>query len=202
MAPPRKHPTEEILDAVRTLVLAVGPRAASVTAIAHASGAPVGTLYHRFGNRDGILTAAWMRALERFQAGALAAEAAHPGDPVEAGVAMAVAVIVFATEHPEDARLLLAVRRDDLLDGAPDDASKAQLDAMNAPLEQAVARIARGLRGRADVRALEAVTRAVADLPTSTVRRHLRGDGTRLPGWLADDVADAARTLLTQPRRR
>ena len=56
MAPPRKHETDVILDATRALVLADGPRAASVAAIAKASGAPAGTLYHRFGNRDGVLT--------------------------------------------------------------------------------------------------------------------------------------------------
>lgn len=74
MAPPRKHETDVILDAARALVLDGGPRTASVAAIATASGAPAGTLYHRFGNRDGILTAAWLRALERFQARALAAD--------------------------------------------------------------------------------------------------------------------------------
>lgn len=52
---------------MRDLVLAGGPRAVSVAAIAAASGAPVGTLYHRFETRDGILAAAWLRALERFQ---------------------------------------------------------------------------------------------------------------------------------------
>jgi len=76
----------------------------------------VGTLYHRFGSRDGILAAAWLRALERFQVTALAASARHPDDPVEAGVAMAAATLTFATEQAEDARLLLVLRRSDLLD--------------------------------------------------------------------------------------
>ena len=79
MAPPRKHETDVILDAARTLVLSEGPRAASVAAIAATSGAPAGTLYHRFGNRNGILTAAWLRALERFHALALTD---GPADPV------------------------------------------------------------------------------------------------------------------------
>lgn len=200
MAPPRKHDTDAILDAARAIVLAEGPRAASVAAISAASGAPVGTLYHRFGNRDGILAAAWLRALERFQAGALAAHAAHRDDPVAAGVAIARASLTFAAERPDDARLLLTVRRDDLLDRGPD-ALRAQLDAMNAPLEAAIARIARALHGRADARAVELVTRAVVDLPTAAVRRRVRGgDGRALPRWLADDVADAARTLLASPR--
>ena len=40
MAPPRKHDTDRILDAARTIVLEHGPRAASVTTIALRSGAP------------------------------------------------------------------------------------------------------------------------------------------------------------------
>ena len=199
MAPPRKHSTDAILDAACALVLADGPRAASVAAIAQASGAPVGTLYHRFGSRDGVLAAAWFRALERFQAGALAADAAHPDDPLEAGVAMARAAIAFAAACPDDARLLLAVRQRDLLDDAPDEL-RARLDALNAPLRAAVARIARALHGRADARAVERVTRAVVDVPTAAVRRHLRGDGRALPRWLAGDVAEAARTLLASGR--
>lgn len=197
MAPPRKHDTYDILDAARDVVLADGPRAASVAAIARVSGAPVGTLYHRFGSRDAVLAAAWLRALERFQTRALAAVAAHPGDPVEAGVEMAVAAVAFAREHPEDARLLLVVRRSDLLDAAPDDELSVQIDAMNAPLRDALRLVARALSGRADARAVDAVTRAVVDLPTAAVRRHLRGDGQPLPDWLAQDVADAARTLLS-----
>ena len=195
MAPPRKHSTDEILDAARALVLAAGPRAASVAAISQASGAPVGTLYHRFGNRDGVLAAVWFRALERYQATALAAVEAHPDDPVEAGVALASTLLAFAADHPDDARLLLAVRRDDLLD-RDDGALRARLDAGNAPIEAALRRIARDRYGRADARALERVTRAVVDLPAAAVRRHVRGDGARPPRWLAADVAAATRALL------
>src|ERR1700709_146675 len=97
MAPPRKHETDVILDAARALVLGGGPRAASVAAIAKSSGAPAGTLYHRFGNRDGILTAAGLRRAGRFQPRAMAASEPGATDtadtPAETAVAMAVAAI-------------------------------------------------------------------------------------------------------------
>jgi AcrR family transcriptional regulator len=197
MAPPRKHSTDEILDAARALVLADGPRAASVAAISQASGAPVGTLYHRFGSRDGVLAAVWFRALERYQASAVAAVDAHPDDPVEAGAALASTLLAFATDQPDDARLLLAVRRDDLLDG-DDGELRARLDTGNAPLQAALKRIARARYGRADARSLERVTRAVVDLPAAAVRRHVRGGGDRPPRWLAADVAAATRALLRE----
>lgn len=191
MAPPRKHETDVILDAARALVLDGGPRAASVAAIAKASGAPAGTLYHRFGNRDGILTAAWLRALERFQARALAAGGETPTDTA---VAMAVSAVGFARELPDDARLLLTIRPGDLLDEEPDAAFRETLAAMNAPLTERIAVLARRLYGDDKPRSVDAVARAVADLPYAVVRRHAHDDP--MPAWLEDDVAASALAVL------
>lgn len=192
MAPPRKHETDVILDATRALVLTDGPRAASVAAIATASGAPAGTLYHRFGNRNGILTAAWLRALDRFQSRAMSADGETP---LEAAVDMGVAAIRFARDVPEDARLLLTIRPSDLLDGEPDAAFEAKLAAMNAPLIERVRELARALYGNDDPRTMDAVARAVVDLPYGVVRRHAHDDA--LPPWLEEDLADGVRALLT-----
>ena len=199
MAPPRKHETDVILDAARTLVLDGGPRAASVAAIAKSSGAPPGTLYHRFGNRDGILTAAWLRALERFQARAMAPETntetnTAADTPAQTAVAMAVAAISFARELPEDARLLLTIRPADLLDGEPGTAFQQAIAAMNAPLNERIGGLARKLYGSSDPRSVDAVARAVADLPYAVVRRHAHDDP--MPPWLEADVAASARAVL------
>src|SRR5271166_1510108 len=194
MAPPRKHETDVILDAARALVLDGGPRAASVAAISKASGAPAGTLYHRFGNRDGILTAAWLRALGRFQARAMAADA---DTPAQTAVAIAVAAVSFARELPEDARLLLTIRPGDLLDGEPDVAFRETLAAMNAPLTERIGALARKLYGRGDARSVDAVARAVADLPYAVVRRHAHDEP--MPPWLEADVAALARAVLDSP---
>lgn len=191
MAPPRKHETDTILDATRALVLDGGPRAASVAAIAKASGAPAGTLYHRFGNRDGVVIAAWLRALDRFQQRALTAA----GDTaLESAAAMAGAAVGFARELPDDARLLLTIRPGDLIDGQPDATFQRTLAAMNAPLAERVRELAEQLYGSSEARAVDVVNRAVADLPYAVVRRHAHDDP--LPDWLEEDVAAAARAVL------
>lgn len=199
MAPPRKHETDAILDATRALILTEGPRAASVAAIAKVSGAPAGTLYHRFGNRNGVVTAAWLRALERFQGRVLAAAA---DDPVDEAVAMAVAAVEFARDLPDDARLLLALRPGDLVDGDPDPSLQETLAVMNAPLISRLHDVTRRLYGdpgdEGGDRRLDVVTRAVVDLPYAVIRRHARDD--RLPPWLADDLAVAVRALLVAHR--
>ena len=191
MAPPRKHETDVILDAARALVLTDGPRAASVAAIAKASGAPTGTLYHRFGDRNGILAAAWLRALERFQSRAMAAAA---DTSLETAVAMAVSFVQFARELPGDARLLLTLRPSDLLDGEPDSSFVDRLATMNAPLLARLDDFARQLYGKTDERTMETVARAVADLPYGVVRRHANDDP--MPSWLEADVAAGVRALL------
>jgi AcrR family transcriptional regulator len=197
MAPPRKHDTDEILDAARALVLHSGPRAASVAAIATASGAPVGTLYHRFGNRDGILATVWLRAIARFQEIALQAGLRH-SDPVERGAALAGAFVEFARAHRDDARILIVVRREDLLDAPIGETVRRELEELNAPLSEQLRELVRDLYGRVDARSHAAVTRAVVELPGSAVRRYAAA--VQLPEWLAADVADDARTLLASRR--
>lgn len=190
MAPPRKHRTDVILDATRALVLAEGPRAASVAAIAAASGAPAGVLYHRFGNRDGVLAATWLRALDRFQERAMATS---EREPLDAAVAMAVSAVEFAREHPDDARLMLTIRPSDLLDTLDHEEFTEKLALRNKPLGERLRQFARDLYGNDQPRALDTVYRAVVDLPYAAVRRHVGA----VPAWLDDDLAAAVQALLT-----
>ncbi|MBJ7330939.1 MAG: TetR/AcrR family transcriptional regulator [Solirubrobacteraceae bacterium] len=196
MAAPRKHDTDTILDAARALALEHGPRGLGVAAIAEASGAPVGTLYHRFSDRDGVLAATWLRALRRFQETALSAAEATPGDPVERAVAIGMAALTFSREDPDDARLLIVLRRDDLLDAAPDEAFASELAAINAPLEAMLKELTRALYGRAGRREFERMRRAVVDVSYSAVRAHPADQ----PRWLAAEVEAAIRALLTVGR--
>jgi AcrR family transcriptional regulator len=139
------HDPDRILDAARALLLDGGPRAASVAAIAKASGAPVGTLYHRFGTRDELLAAVWLRAVARFADGYLAAGAQtnKDDDPTQTAAAMAAAVVAFARAAPDDTQLLLGGGLADLLDAPPTEAMLARQSAINAPLDAAIRALAR-----------------------------------------------------------
>ena len=108
--------------------------------------------------------------------------------------AMAVSVIGFARELPDDARLLLTLRPSDLLDGEPDSSFVDRLATMNAPLLARLDDFARQLYGKTDERTMETVARAVADLPYGVVRRHANDDP--MPSWLEADVAAGVRALL------
>jgi len=187
------HDTGVLLDAARDLIVGGGPHAAGIRAIAERSGAPSGSLYHRFGSRDALVAQAWLRAVHRFQAGFLAAlaGASDPRDGVEDAVRWSV---LFALSEPADAHLLLRYSRRDLLRTEPRGALAAALAAVNEPLEQATRTLAVRLYGAASGEALERVTYAIMDLPLAVLRRHLIA-GTLTPAS-AGTLATAARALV------
>ena len=108
MPRPQLHPTDTMLDATRDLLLEDASRA-TIEAIAHASGAPTGSIYHRFGSRDELVARLWIRAVHRSQASFLVA--LERDDAREAALAAAMSILDFCEEHPADARLLVSFRR-------------------------------------------------------------------------------------------
>jgi AcrR family transcriptional regulator len=182
------HPTGTLLDAARSLVLEQGASAATVAAIAAATGAPTGSIYHRFRSIDELLTAMWIRAVRRSQAEFAAAAAAD--DPLEAAVGAALSVYDFCVEHPADGRL------EDLIRGPLPEAQLAELAELNDPVGRVVSDLARRLYGRASRSAVDRVLLAVFDLPHGVVRRPLIA-GERLPPGRRAALAAAVRAALT-----
>lgn len=187
------HPSERLLDAARGVVLEGGARRATLNAIVAASGAPKGSIYHRFGSADDLFAAVWIRAIQRAQAAFLAAVTAE--DSIEAAVGAALSVHDFAARQRADARLLASVRCEDLVHSVRDPNLRRSLAELNRPIEQALASLARRLYGRATRATVERVICAVVDLPHGAVRRHLIAD-VDLPAGLRDRLAAAVRAAL------
>ena len=137
-------------------------------AIAEASGAPTGSIYHRFGSRDELIARLWIRAVQRSQASFLVA--VDRGGAREAALAAATSILDFCEEHPADAQLLVAFRRDDLIRAIPEGALADELAVLNRPVEQAVVQLARRLYGAGAERPLTA-----RSSPYSTCHTELYG---------------------------
>ncbi len=183
MARPRLHDDDAVLDAAAAVALELGARGASIDAIAARSGAPVGSIYHRFGSRDGVLAAAWERAVRRFQTGYLPEELPGP-DPLATAAGMAEAVVSYAIRDPDGARLLMTLRPEDHFE------RPTPIEELNAGIAAAVRSLARGLGVSS-----ERVRMAVIDLPYGTMRRRL-AEGRRIDATVRAEVGAAARALL------
>jgi AcrR family transcriptional regulator len=179
MPRPELHPTDSILDAARGLVLDRGIGAATVAAIAESSGAPVGSIYHRFGSVDALLAEMWIRAVRRSQA--RFAEAADRPEAREAAVAAGLSLYDFCVEHPADGRLLVSLRREDLAGSRIAAAQRSELERLNEPVKGLIKDLARRLYGRVSRRSRDRVIMAVFDLPHGAVRRPLAAGETLSP---------------------
>jgi AcrR family transcriptional regulator len=192
---PRKslHAPEAMLDVARDLLLEEGAHGATIEAISAVSGAPTGSIYHRFGSRDELVTRLWMRAVRRSQAAFL--DAVDVDDPALAAVSGGMSIFDFCRAQPRDARLLVSFRYEDLVRAAPHGALADELRELNRPVEAAVAGLARALHGRATPAAVGHVLLVVFDLPYGAVRRHLIA-GVDPPQRLRADLERALRGAL------
>jgi AcrR family transcriptional regulator len=194
---PERHSVDKLLDVSRDLVLSDGARAVTVDRIVGASGAPKGSVYHRFSTVNDLLAAMWLRGVRRSQARFLEQLTAG-GDPLEVAVAAGLAIHDFAAEEPADARLLAALRREDLVGEVTDPALAVALKQVNNELRAAVTALARRLYGRATREAIERTTCAVIDLPQGAIRRHLV-QGVPVPRGVRSQLAAAIRAALQHP---
>jgi AcrR family transcriptional regulator len=192
---PRKslHAPEAMLDVARDLLLEEGAHGATIEAISAVSGAPTGSIYHRFGSRDELVTRLWMRAVRRSQAAFL--DAVDVEDPAMAAVSGGMSIFDFCRAQPRDARLLVSFRYEDLVRAAPQGPLADELRELNRPVEAAVAGLARALHGRATPAAVGHVLLVVFDLPYGAVRRHLIA-GVDPPQRLRADLERALRGAL------
>lgn len=189
------HPRDVILDAARELVLLGGTRAATLQAISAASGAPKGSLYHRFASRDDLLAQVWMRAVERSQHAFIDAVQGHRG--MAAATAGALSIYDFAEREPSDARLLASVRYQDLIENTATPTAMRSLAEINQPLRATLDDLATQLFGRATPEAVDATICAVVDLPMGVIRRSLRAR-SRVSSSRRGQLEAAVRAALTE----
>jgi AcrR family transcriptional regulator len=170
-------------------------RAATLNAIAEASGAPKGSIYHRFASLNDLLGELWIRAVRRSQGEFI--EALGLPDAMTAAVAAALSLYDFAERQPADAHLLASLRREDLVESVDNPRLRSELAELNRPLETAITALARRLYGRATRGSIERTLTAVVDLPIGAIRRHLIA-GSPFPPTLRGQLEAAVRAALRQ----
>lgn len=190
MPRPRVYEPDRVLDAVESLAVASGPAAVTIRAISAAVGVSNGALYHTFGSRSGLMARAWLRAGHRFltvQSTLVdrALSKAGPRAAASAVVAAAGAPVVFAEQYPDSSKLLLTVRREELLNSDLPAEIATELSDLDRLLVGLMLRLALGVWDRKDARAVDTITTCIVDLPTAillrrdrlanaTAREHLR----------------------------
>ena len=134
----------------RDLVLRDGARGVTVDRIVAASGAPKGSIYHRFSTVNDLLAAMWLRGVRRSQARFL--EPLGVGGDPEAPPPAWPSTTSHGRSPPTPGSLL---RREDLVGAVLDATLAADLQRVNDQLHAALTALARRLYGRATRDAVE-----------------------------------------------
>jgi AcrR family transcriptional regulator len=191
---PVLHDTQTLLDVALTLAADRGPASVTIASVSSASGAPSGSLYHRFDDRAALLGQLWLRTTGAFQAGFI--EALESAPAAEGCIAAAGYIIAWCRGHPAEARLLLRGSEDFAAGDWPVSTRRrasADRRALNAALRDRAIEI----DGDAP-EALDRVVLATVDLPLAVIRRHLQaGPQATLPLEADALIEQAARAVLT-----
>ncbi|WP_329111962.1 TetR/AcrR family transcriptional regulator [Streptomyces sp. NBC_01353] len=192
MPRPPRFDTGELLDAAVLLAADGGPAAVTMSAVAQAVGAPSGSVYHRFTGRPALLAEVWLRTVEGFQEGYLAALDGDP-DPRQAARAGARHVVAWSRDHPREAALLLYGAEEFGRSGWSEE-HRERADRGNGRVfarlhELGTAVGATGPEGR------DRIVLALIDLPLAAIRRYLRA-GLPLPPHAEDLAEKSAAALL------
>jgi AcrR family transcriptional regulator len=190
MPMPARYSTDELLDAALALFAEGGLHAVTMAGVARAVGAPSGSLYHRFAGRPALVASLWLRAVDRFQDGYLAALTSP--DPAEAAHRAAAHVLHWVRERPAEALLLLTHGPDDVLEPDTPVEFSARHDAARRRLDDALARLRSRLPGKVSPTRLRFI---IIDLPYAAVRPYLQ-QGKPLPAEVDRLVAETLDALL------
>ncbi|MGU3500063.1 TetR/AcrR family transcriptional regulator [Mycobacterium sp. C31M] len=184
MPRPARYSVDSLLDAAAALLASDGAAAVTMSAVARATGAPSGSVYHRFPTRAALCGALWVRTQERFLADLLPILTGD-ADPARRCVAGAVRILEWCRRNPIDAQVLLT--------------GPAALDMADWPESSMVrhTKLRDGLRQVLDAIPVDAdrVHAALVDVPHAIVRRHLMA-GQVIPDGADAIVADCARALV------
>ncbi|MFD7449460.1 TetR/AcrR family transcriptional regulator [Kitasatospora sp. NPDC059827] len=191
MPRPPRHDEATLLDAAVRLAAVGGPAAVTMSAVARESGAPNGSVYHRFPQRSALLAELWLRTLGEFHDTYLPvltgqAGQAEQAEPRLVAGAAARQVVAWSRAHRERAVVLLHGAEAFGRAEWPQEQARRERQA-GRRVRQAVEGLAERL-GAVTPLDLDRVTLAVVGLPLAVVRPHLHA-GTPLPAH-AEELAE------------
>ena len=163
----RAHISDADLTAAAGRVCArLGPGRATIDTIAREAGVPVGSVYHRTDSRTALLAEVWIAAAQVF--GNEFLMKLQDARSLDTAAEVALVTPRFTRTDHAGGVVLLAHRRDDFLEGAPDEA-RARAARLSSDLQKGLTDAARRLLPD-DKRGREKMAVALIGIPYGAVR--------------------------------
>jgi AcrR family transcriptional regulator len=162
--------SDSILEAALSLASREGPEGVTIAAISRETGAPIGSIYHRFVSRDRLMAAVWLRIVQSFQQGFI--KALENDD----GLSAALHTPRCVRDNPRQARVLLLFRREELMAGEWPDGVKDEAVSLAKTLDDAIRHFTARRFGRESEEFILKTAFALIDVPYASVKRCLQNE--------------------------
>ena len=173
-----------VFEAVGTLLSERGSM--TLQGMVSLTGVSIGSLYHRYASREGLLASAWLDAVKAFQVQFLAALVS--GGP-DAGERAALATPRFCRSQRSRAIILACCRQSEFLFDDTPDVLRAEIAEVNKTAAAAVHRFA-----KSSGHSMEACMMGLVAFPMGAVRAYL--PGRPVPASTDAYVSAAYRTAI------
>jgi AcrR family transcriptional regulator len=157
---------EEFIESAIQIIAEEGLGALTIAGLSTRMTAPIGSLYHRFPSRDALISELWLNIIESFQNEWLKILQTS-------GLEATLFCMEWVHNHPNEARVMLLYRIDDLTSGEwPEDLQKRALR-LARELHEGIASFTKKQFGSVSKEHIDRTLFAIHDAPMGILRRYL-----------------------------
>lgn len=175
---------DRVFAAVARRILKEG--SVSLQYVVEDTGVSFGSLYHRYGSRDGLMAAAWLKATKSFQCGFLAS---LTSGRTTAGEDAALETLRFCRKHPDRARILVACRQSEFLGEETPEPLRSEIARVNHAISKGLSEFA-----SAQGLGIELCRLGIIGLPLGAVQLYL--PDFAIPDSVDEHIRRAYRALI------
>jgi len=158
---------EEFLDSAIQIIAEEGLGALTIAGLSTRITAPIGSVYHRFPSRDALVAELWLNIIESFQNEWLKILQTD-------GLRATLFCMEWVRAHPNEARVMLLYRIDDLTSGEwPKNLQKRALR-LSKELNEGIASFTKKQFGSITKEYIDRALFAISDAPLGILRRYLQ----------------------------
>ena len=182
----------EFIDSAIKIIAEEGLGALTVAGLATRVTAPVGSVYHRFPSRDALIAELWLNIIESFQ-----------GEWLKILQTDGIKAMIFCMEwvrnHPNEARVMLLYRIDDLTSGEWPENLKKRAQKLSGELQEGIAAFTKKQFGRVTKENIDRTFYAIHDAPMGILRRYMQ-DRQMPPRYVADFILETYNAVMKKEK--
>lgn len=183
---------EDFLDSAIKIISEEGLGALTIAGLSTRMTAPIGSVYHRFPSRDALIAELWLNIVESFQNEWLKILQTD-------GRQATIFCMDWVRSHPDEARVMLLYRIEDLISGEWPEDLKKRAEHLYKQLQEGIAAFAKKTFGKMTNENIDRTLYALHDAPMGILRRYMQ-DNKMPPKSVANLILETYDAIIDKAK--